>query len=100
MQPELGKVRLKLHVKTMSRETRLVCEPDKTLTLHVTAPPTKGKANREIVKWLAKKLDVSSSEVRIVVGLYSNSKVVEVNGVTENEAALFLGIDPTALTSA
>jgi hypothetical protein len=100
MQSELGKIRLKLHVKTMSRETQLVNEPDKTLTLHVTAPPTKGKANREIVKWLAKKLDVSSSQVRIIAGLYSNSKVVEVNGITKNEAALLLRIDPSALTSA
>jgi hypothetical protein len=93
-----SRVRLKVHVKTMSPETRLVSEADHSLTLHITAPPVKGKANREIVKWLAKKLGKSSSQVRIVSGLYSNSKIIEVSEIMKNEAANLLEVDSEALS--
>src|SRR5208283_1932474 len=85
-------VRLTLHVKTLRNETRLTCEPDGTLTMHVAAPPVKGKANREIVKWLSKKLRTSSSNVQLVAGFHSNVKVIEVTGMTEAEIAAILGI--------
>ena len=97
MQPAQRRVRLKVYVKAMSRETRLVSEPDHSLTLHVAAPSVKGKANKEIVKWLAKKLDRSSSQVRIMVGVYSNSKIIEISEITKNEVARLLGVDPKAL---
>lgn len=97
MQLAQSRVRMKVHVKAMSRETRLVSEADHSLTLHVAAPPMKGKANREIVKWLAKRLGKSSSQVRIVAGLFSNSKIIEVGEITKNEVAKLLEVDPEAL---
>ena len=90
-------VRLMVHVKTMSQQSRLVDEPDLSLTFYVAAPPVKGKANREILKWLAKKLTISSSEVRIVAGLYSNSKIIEVSAASRDEAARLLEVSPDAL---
>jgi hypothetical protein len=66
----------------LSRETKLLAESDGTFTMYVAAPPEKGKANREIVKWLSKKLGKSSSQVRIVAGAYSNKKVIEILGST------------------
>jgi len=89
-------VRFRVHVKTNRSETRLVAEADDTLTLFVAAAPVKGKANREIVKWLAKKLGKASSQVRIVAGVYSNSKIIEVIGVGKEEAAELLGVDPNS----
>jgi len=85
-------VRLTLHVKTLRNETRLTCEPDGTLTIHVAAPPVKGKANREIVKWLSKRLRKASSKVQLVAGFHSNVKVIEITGMTETEIATVLGI--------
>ena len=43
-------VRLTVHVKPLRNETKLLCEPDGTLTMHVAAPPMKGKANRRVRK--------------------------------------------------
>jgi hypothetical protein len=100
MQPKPQPIRLKVHVKTMSSETRLFSESDESLTLRVAAPPVKGKANRAIVKWLAKRLGTSSSQIRIVAGLYSSSKVIEINGVTKAEVARLLEINPKLLTQA
>jgi hypothetical protein len=85
-------VRLTLNVKPLRSETKLFCEPDGTLTIHVAAPPMKGKANREIVRWLSKILRTSSSNVQLVAGFFSNVKVIEITGMTEAESAAVLGI--------
>ena len=85
-------VRLTLNVKTLRSETRLICEPDGTLTIQVAAPPVKGKANREIVRWLSRKLRTPSSRVQLVAGIHSNVKVIEITGMTETEIARVLGI--------
>jgi uncharacterized protein (TIGR00251 family) len=51
--------------------------------MYVHAPPVKGKANREIVKWLSKKLRKQNSHIRIVAGIRSNLKILEISGVDE-----------------
>jgi len=85
-------VRLTVHVKPLRNETKLVCEQDGTLTMHVAAPPVRGKANREIVRWLSKTLRLSSSNVQLVAGFHSNVKAIEITGMTEAEIAAVLGI--------
>ena len=85
-------VRLTVKVKTLRSATKLLCEPDGTLTMHVAAPPVKGKANREIVRWLSKRLETSSSNVQLVAGFHSNVKIIEITGMTEAEIAAVLGI--------
>jgi uncharacterized protein (TIGR00251 family) len=47
----------------------------------LTSTPEKGEANMELIKKLAKHFKVSSSQVRIVAGLKSRRKIVEVIGV-------------------
>ncbi len=44
----------------------------------LTSKPEKGKANLELIKKLAKYFKVPSSHVRIVSGLKSKRKIVEV----------------------
>jgi len=44
----------------------------------LTSRPEKGKANTELVKKLAKHFSVSSSQVKIVSGLKSRRKIVEI----------------------
>ena len=74
-----------MYVKPGSHETKLIREPDGTITMCVAAPPSKGKANREIVKWLSRKLNISSSNVRMVAGVYSHLKVLQIVGIDESE---------------
>jgi hypothetical protein len=93
----LDAVRLTIRVKASSPENRLIVEPDQTLTLRVTAPPMKGKANREIVKWFAKKLRRPSSQIRIVAGLSSNIKIIEILGMNHDDVAEILGLDTRTL---
>jgi len=76
-------IRIVVHVVPNAKETKLQLETDGSLLMRVNAPPVKGKANREIVKWLSKKLRRSSSHVRIVAGLASNLKTLDITGMDE-----------------
>jgi len=82
MRTENG-IRIVVHVVPNAKETRLQLEVDGSLLMRVDAPPVKGKANREIAKWLSKKLRKPSSQIRIVAGLASRTKTLEITGIDE-----------------
>lgn len=56
------------------------------LIVRVTAPPVDGRANEAVVRLLAKRLKVGRRAVAIVRGHHSRRKVVEVRGLSEEEA--------------
>jgi len=60
--------------------------------LDLTAPPAEGKANEECVRFLAELAGVPRARVRIVTGLTSRTKVVEIEGITEEEFGRAAGI--------
>ena len=76
-------VRITIHVVPNAKETSILLERDGEITMRVHAPPVKGKANREIVKWLSKKLRRPSSHIRIVAGTHTNLKTLEIVGMDE-----------------
>ena len=53
--------------------------------LSLAAPPVDGKANDECVRFFAELAGVPRSRVRIVTGLTSRMKVVEIEGVAQVE---------------
>jgi uncharacterized protein (TIGR00251 family) len=53
--------------------------------LDLAAPPVDGKANEECVRFFAGLAGVPRSRVRIVTGATGRMKVVEVEGVTQEE---------------
>jgi len=71
-------VRITIHVVPNAKETAIIFESDGSILMRVHAPPVKGKANREIIKWFSKELRRPSSQVRIIAGTYSNLKTVEI----------------------
>ena len=52
----------------------------------VAAPPERGRANDALVELLAGALDMPRSSIRVVSGLTAKAKVVEVDGLTADEA--------------
>lgn len=84
--------RTMLFVKPLGRRTELASESGGTLIMTFPAPPEKEKSNREIVRWIAKKLGQPSSHVRIIAGLNPNRKVIEICGIDKVEYAKGLGI--------
>lgn len=62
------------------------------LKVAVTAAPEKGKANKAIVKLLAKRLGVSPSSIDIVSGDVSKQKKVRVSGLRARDVVDRLGL--------
>ena len=58
--------------------------------IKVAAQPEKGKANEELVDFLADILDTSKSSLSIEKGLTSRNKVVAVDGVSPERLVVFL----------
>ncbi len=52
------------------------------ISVGLTSKPERGEANRELVRKLAKHFKVSSLHVRIISGITSKSKVVEIDITT------------------
>ena len=58
---------------------------DGVLQVKVAAPPVKGKANRELVAFLSKALGVGKGSLTIVKGHTSRSKVIAVDGLSQED---------------
>ncbi|MBE9227067.1 DUF167 domain-containing protein [Phormidium sp. LEGE 05292] len=66
-------------VKPNSKQQKIQEEADGSLTVHLKSPPVDGKANEELIKLLAKKFNVSKSQITIKSGLSSKTKLVEID---------------------
>ena len=53
--------------------------------VRVAAPPIKGKANKELISFLSKVLGVGRSSLSITKGHTSRSKLIAVDGLTQEE---------------
>lgn len=71
---------LRIKVQPKSKESGITeTMEDGTLKVRVKAPPEKGKANKEVIKVLAKKYGVKKSEVEIVSGATDQIKLIKIN---------------------
>ncbi len=78
-------VRLKLHVTPGARDDRIVGWREGSLRLRVRARPEKGRANEAVLRLLARRLGLRRASVSIVRGAASRDKLVEVEGLSEDE---------------
>ncbi len=56
------------------------------LLVKISAPPVRGKANRELVAFLSRLLNVSQDRVNIVRGNTGRSKIVAIDGWSKEAA--------------
>jgi uncharacterized protein (TIGR00251 family) len=68
---------IQVKVKPNSRTEEVSQESD-SFTVKVKEPPREGKANQAVIRLLAQHFGVPKSQVRILSGSKSKSKVVEV----------------------
>ncbi len=61
------------------------------LKIKITAPPLEGKANEEVIRFLAKRLEVRPHQVAIVGGVHHSLKTVSVWGLTSHQIQKRLG---------
>ncbi|MGA2039238.1 MAG: DUF167 domain-containing protein [Bryobacteraceae bacterium] len=53
--------------------------------LRLAAPPAEGKANEECVRFLAELAGVARSRVHVISGATARTKIVDVEGVAQEE---------------
>jgi len=73
-------VRFNVLVAPRASKTTVVGVHDGALKIRLAAPPVDGEANKELISFLAKKLEVGKSSLRILSGERSKRKRVCVNG--------------------
>ena len=78
--------RLRLRVSPGADRSEVVGRHGDAWRIRVVAAPERGKANASVVELLAGTLGLARRAVRVVAGEASRNKVVEVDGLTFDEA--------------
>ncbi len=81
-----GGVRFEIWAKPRAKKSRVVGERGDAIEVSLAAPPVDGAANEELVRVLSELLDVPKRAVAIVRGDTSQRKLVEIAGVSAEEA--------------
>ena len=76
---------LRLRIQPNASRNEIISFTDNVLLVKVAAPPVKGKANRELVAFLSQALGLSKSSLSIVKGHTSRTKVIAIDGLSQEE---------------
>ncbi len=79
----MARVTVKVHPR--ARRSAVSGRLGEAYKLDLAAPPVDGKANEECTRFLAELAGVPRARVRIVTGMTSRVKVVEVAGISQEE---------------
>ena len=83
--------RLVLHVQPRAKATAIAGRHGDAVKVRLAAPPVDGAANEELIRFLAERLGVPRRALRLVAGQAARRKIVDVEGLTDDEAARRLG---------
>ena len=89
MSSQKSQARIFIRVYPGAARNEVVGFSDSVLRVRVSAPPVKGKANRELVAFLSQLLNVSSASIIIIKGHTSRNKLITIYDLSQ-EAALRL----------
>ena len=84
--------RINVYVQPRASKTAVVGMHDGCVRIRLAAPPVDGAANAALIEFVADRLGVAKSRVRITAGLTSRRKTVEVDGVTAEKLAGSLSV--------
>jgi len=89
----LAGARIAVRLRPRGHADELLGMEDGVLHARVTAPPIDGKANKALCRLIAKRVGVAPSRVVVARGAKSREKLVEVEGVGQDELLAALGDD-------
>ena len=78
-------VTISLRVYPNASRNELVGFTGEVLRVKVSAPPSRGKANRELIIFLSQLLGVGKDRINITKGHNSRNKVVAIDGLSREE---------------
>lgn len=79
-----AKISLRVYPNAIRNE--VVGFVDGVLRVKISAPPVKGKANRELLAFLSQLLGISQGALTITKGYTSRNKIVAIDGLSQEES--------------
>lgn len=76
-----GGIVIEVKVEPRSSKKGIAGVMDNIVKVKLTAPPVEGEANEQLIEVLSELTGARKSDIRIVRGLSSRRKVVEIRGV-------------------
>jgi hypothetical protein len=78
-----------IRIKPRASKTRIRGKMESKLgaavLVEIAAPPVSGKANAELLRFLAKRLEIPQSNLAIISGKTSRDKLVRVSGISADD---------------
>lgn len=87
---EKAQAKIMTRVQPNASQTKVVGFEDGVLQVRIAAPPVKGKANQELIKFLSNILGVSKSDLTIEKGITSKNKLVAIRGLEQDRVTKLL----------
>ena len=84
-----NKAIISVHVYPSAIRNEIVGLSNGVLRIKLSAPPVKGKANRELIAFLSRLLGAKKDSISIIKGNTTRSKVIVIDGLSQ-ECALEL----------
>lgn len=78
------------HIQPNASQNEVVGFKGGVLQVRIAAPPVKGKANQELVKFLSSVLGVSKSNLTIEKGISGKKKIIAIRGLGQEQVARLL----------
>ena len=79
------RTRIEVRVQPSADWNRILGFKDGVLQVRIAAPPVKGKANQELLRFLSGILEVSKSSLTIEKGISGRRKVIAIDGLTHDQ---------------
>jgi uncharacterized protein (TIGR00251 family) len=89
----MEQVALSVRVQPKTCRSEILGFKEEVLAVRVKAPPVEGKANRELLELLSKKLGISRGRIEVVRGQTGRNKVVVIAGLSRAEVIYRLSPD-------
>lgn len=91
MEPAKAPIRITVKAQPGAKVTALAGRTGDCYKVRLAAPPVDGKANEALIRFLASRLKIPSSAVRIVRGAAGRMKTIEIGGTDAARVERALG---------
>ena len=71
-------LRIKARPGASKTEIKEILDDD-TIKINIAAPPVKGKANQELIKFISRELFVNRNNIKIISGKHEKLKLIKVS---------------------
>jgi len=84
--------RIEIYIQPRASTTELAGTHDGLIKIRIAAPPVENAANIALIDFIAKRLGIAKRNVRVVSGMTSRRKILEITGVSAETISASLAL--------